>query len=136
MSTEIEVVATTDDQPQVMRDERGRLLPGSNLNPNGVGALVRRERADRAMQRAVEREWTPESIIELADEAEQLARSVKSWKGLLEIAKFRMAYIMGTPVARSINMSVDADERLRQWLAEAEDSPYTARADTTPVEEP
>jgi hypothetical protein len=115
MDTETRVTqpAETDDAPPP-RGPRGEFLPGYSYNPGGTS--VRRQRADVALLQAMQEEWTPESTLALVREAEQIARETKSWKGLIKCAELRMAYTMGTPVRRQINMNANLDDRLREWL--------------------
>ena len=93
----------------VKRNELGHILPGQVLNPTGRTG----KRTPSKYTRAVADAAPPEVVAALVVEAIQCARSNRSWRGMLSIAEFILAYTVGRPVNRSLNASANVDVILR-----------------------
>ena len=89
----------------VIRDEKGRIVSGSVLNPYGrTGAP-----SSKYLQ-AIGAALPPESVEPLLEEAVKYARGARSWKGILAILTFCLDYRVGRPVQRSVTANTDVSK--------------------------
>ena len=65
----------------------------------------RPKRADEeAVQRAIMERWGPHKILDVVEQAHVFAYKTKSWKGLMEVARFLAEYTVGKP-KQALNMT-------------------------------
>jgi len=105
--------------------------PGQSGNPLG-----RAKRADeRAIIAAMDKALPPDKLSQAIQDALDWAYEYKSWKAILAISQFVVAYQIGQPVQRSVSASGKLESILSR-LSSMEDSEFEAveRAIRIPVD--
>lgn len=113
------------------RDEKGLFLPGNRANPLG-----RPKRADeRAIIAAMDKALPPDKLSQAIQDALDWAYEYKSWKAILAISQFVVAYQIGQPVQRSVSASGKLENILSR-LSAMDESEFEAveRAIRIPVD--
>ena len=90
---------------EIVRDEKGRFVPGASANPAGRSPKVTEEAYLTAIREAV----SPEDLKALMKEAVKIAREAGSWRGVVAVAELAAAYGLGKPVQRVIQQSGNVD---------------------------
>ena len=109
------------------RDERGRLLPGHRSpGPGRPTRAVEKQYLD-----AIRQSLPPDQVETIITEAIELARQTRSWRGLLEVVQFAVAYGAGKPMQKIVT----ADSNLDMLLAALQDdSPLPPTAAPSPAQ--
>lgn len=103
----------------VVRDKEGKVQKGSVLNPNGRPKLPRTKRKDEIL-RALEHAFGPEDIVGIIDEAMDIARVTRSWRGMVDVAKLLLSYNVGTPT-KNVRVSHTGSDVLEDLMRRALD---------------
>ena len=94
------------------RQADGKFLPGHSIAGGRKPKAVEKAYLD-AMQAAM----PPEKIEQLLGEALDLARSTRSWRGIVEVITLAMSYGAGKPVSKTVH----TDGNLAELLAALQD---------------
>lgn len=95
-----------------------RFGPG---NTAAVGHGRPKKAQELAALNAIRASWPPERIVAALDEAMQVAQTTRSWRGILEVARFVTEYQLGRPTNK---VEVDSGkENLAMLLAVLRDGP-------------
>lgn len=83
----------------IMRNERGRFLPGYTANPLGK---PRKAPEHAGFLAAINRTMPPNRVESLLEQAIAISMSTHSWRGIVAVLEFCANYQVGKPIQRSI----------------------------------
>ena len=87
------------------RDNGGRFQPGHRLPGPG-----RKPKAIEALYLdAIRQSLPPDEVQAIITEAIELARATRSWRGLLEVVQFTVAYGAGKPMQKIVQQDGNLD---------------------------
>lgn len=89
----------------------GKFAPGNSVGGRKPKAV------EKAYLDAMQAAMPPERIEQLLGEALELARSTRSWRGIVEVVQLAMAYGAGKPVSKTVH----TDGNLAELLAALQD---------------
>ena len=96
-----------------MGDQPGRTADGKFLPGHSIAGGRKPKAVERAYLDAMQAAMPPERIEQLLGEALELARSTRSWRGIVEVITLAMAYGAGKPVSKTVH----TDGNLAELLA-------------------
>lgn len=110
-----------------MGDQPGRTADGKFLPGHSIAGGRKPKAVERAYLDAMQAAMPPERIEQLLGEALELARSTRSWRGIVEVITLAMAYGAGKPVSKTVH----TDGNLAELLAALQDDKPLLPASST-----
>ena len=117
VGNEPDVGGSSRSSAPTMGGQSGRQADGKFLPGHSIAGGRKPKAVEKAYLDAMQAAMPPEKIEQLLGEALELARSTRSWRGIVEVIQLAMSYGAGKPVSKTVH----TDGNLAELLAALQD---------------